>query len=57
MKKFNAATGDPDLKIQAKLAKSMGLSYPSGVGKLIWPMMTCQPDLAFASVKLSKANA
>ena len=57
MKTFDAATGDPDLKIQAKLAKTMGLSYRSGVGKLIWAMMTCRPDLAFASVKLSQANA
>jgi hypothetical protein len=57
MKKFNAATGDPDLKIQSKLTKTMGLSYCSGVGKLIWAMMTCWPDLAFASVKLSQANA
>jgi hypothetical protein len=57
MKKFNAATGDPDLKIQAKLAKTMGLSYCCGVGKLTWTMMTCPPDVAFASVKLSQANA
>ncbi len=57
MKKCNAATGDPDLKIQAKLAKTMGLSYRSGVCKLIWAMKMCWPDLAFASVKLSQANA
>jgi hypothetical protein len=50
MKKFDANTGDPDLKIQAKLAKTMGLSCCSGVGKLIWAMTTCRPDLAFASV-------
>ncbi len=56
-KKNYAATGDPDLKIQAKLAMSMGLSYCSGVGKLIWAMTTCWPNLAFASVKLSQANA
>ncbi len=56
MKKFNAATGDPDLKIQAKLAKTMGLSYLSGVCKLIWAMTRCWSDLAFASVKLSQTN-
>ena len=56
MKKFNAATGDPDPKIQANLAKAMGLSYRSGVGKMIWAMTTCRPDVAFASVKLSQAN-
>ncbi len=57
MKKFNAAMGDPDPKIQVKLAKTMGLSYRSGVGKLIWAMTTYQPDLAYASVKLSQTNA
>ncbi len=34
MKKFNAATGDLDKKVQAKLAKEMKLSYRSGVGNL-----------------------
>ncbi len=57
MTNFNAATGDPGPKIQAKLAKTMGLSYRSGVGKLIWAIMICRPDLAFASVKHSQANA
>ena len=55
-KKFNAATGDPDPKKQADLAKSMNLSYRSGVGELIWAMTTCCPDLAYASVKLSQSN-
>jgi hypothetical protein len=57
MKKFVAATGDPDPKAQAKLAKSMEISYRSGVGELIWAMTTCRPDMAYASVKLSQANA
>ncbi len=57
IKKFNAATGDPDLKSQATLAKTIGLSHSSGVGKLIWAMTMCWPDLAFASVNLSQANA
>ncbi len=35
----------------------MQLKYRSGVGKLIWAMTTCQPDLAFASVKLSQSNS
>jgi hypothetical protein len=35
----------------------MQLNYRSGVGKLIWAMTTCQPDLAFASVKLSQAKS
>jgi hypothetical protein len=56
-KKFNAAIGDPDLNKQAKLAKTMNLSYHSGVGELIWAMTTCCPDLAYVSVKLSQANS
>jgi hypothetical protein len=56
MKKLNAATGDPDPKSQSKLAKSMEISYRSGVGELIWAMTTCCPDIAFVSVKLSQAN-
>jgi hypothetical protein len=56
LKKFNAAIGDPNSKAQAKLAKKMHVNYRSGVGKLIWAMTTCQPDLAYASVKLSQSN-
>jgi hypothetical protein len=56
MKKVSAATGDPNPKAQAKFAKLMDISYRSGVGKLIWVMTTCHPDMAYASVKLSQAN-
>jgi hypothetical protein len=57
LKKFNAAVGDPDTKIQAQLAKTMQLNYRSGVGELIWAMTTCRPDLSYASVKLSQSNS
>ena len=57
MKKFNAATGDPDPKVQVRLAKTMDISYRSGVGELIWAMTTCCPDVAYTGVKLSQANA
>jgi hypothetical protein len=50
MKKFNAAMGDPDPKIQARLVKTMEISYQSGVGELIRAMMTTHPNLAYASV-------
>ncbi len=56
-KKFNAAVGDPDPKVQAKLAKKIQLTYQCGVGELIWAMTTTHPDLACASMKLSQANA
>ena len=48
-KKFNAAIGNRDPKVQAKLAKKMQLTYRSGVGELIWAMMTTCTDLAFTS--------
>ncbi len=35
IKKFNAAMGDLDPKVQARLAKTMEINYRSGVGKLI----------------------
>ena len=57
MKKFNSSTGDPDPKLQQKLAKTMQLNYRSGVGELIWAMTTSQPDLTFTSVKLSQSNS
>ena len=56
LKKFNTAVGDTDKKVQAQLAKSMQLDYHSGVGKLIWAMTTCRPDLSYASVKLLQTN-
>ena len=56
-KKFNTAIGDPDPKVQARLAKVMDINYRSGVGELIWAMTTCRPDMAYASVKLSQANS
>jgi hypothetical protein len=56
LKLFNIATGDPDPKRQAALAKVQQLSYRSGVGELIWAMTTCRPDLAYTAVKLSQSN-
>jgi hypothetical protein len=56
-KKFNAAIGDPDPKVQVKLVKNMQLTYWSGVEELIWAMTTTRPNLAYSSVKLSQANS
>ncbi len=56
LKKFNNATGDPDKKIQAKLAKDMKMAYWSGVGEIIWAMTICRPHLAYAGVKLLQSN-
>jgi hypothetical protein len=56
-KKFNSSTGNPDKKVQLKLAKDMQIGYHLGIGELIWAMMTCHPDLAYSSVKLSQSNS
>jgi hypothetical protein len=35
----------------------MQLKYKASVGKLIWAMTMCRPDIAFTSVKLSQSNS
>jgi hypothetical protein len=50
LKKFNAATGSSDPKQVAKLESTMQVSYCGGIGKLIWEMTTCHPNIAYASV-------
>jgi hypothetical protein len=57
LKKFNAAIGSTDKDDQARLAKEMKFNYQGGIGKLIWAMTTCCPDLAYASIKLSQSNS
>ncbi len=56
LKKFNTATGNPNTKHQAKLAKDMKMTYRSDFGEIIWAMTTCHPNLAYISVKLSQSN-
>ena len=57
LKKLNAAIGPNNPKEQAALKTSMQIKYCAGVGELIWAMSTCQPDIAFTSVKLSQSNS
>ena len=51
------AVGDPDPKVQAKLAKENGISYRSAIGELIYAMVTCRPDLAFAVTAAAQHSA
>jgi hypothetical protein len=54
-KQFNAAVGNPDPKVQSKLAKAMQITYCCGVGELIWAYHnTTRPSVR---VKLSQANS
>jgi hypothetical protein len=56
MKALQSEEGDPDEKAQQALAKKMGFSYCSGIGRLVYAMVCCGPDLSFATVKLSQHN-
>jgi hypothetical protein len=44
-KQFIAVVGNPDPKVQSKLAKAMQITYCCSVGELIWAMTTTRPDL------------
>ncbi len=57
IKNFNAVVGSSDNEIQKELSNKMQIKYKAGVGELIWAMMTCRPDIAFTSVKLSQSNS
>ena len=54
---FNAATGPDNPKEYTKLKTSEQIKYRGGVGKIIWAMTACCPDIAFTSVKLSQNNS
>ena len=51
---FLSTAGDPDAKVQEALAKKMGFRYRSGIGELIYAMITCRPDLSYGVVRASQ---
>jgi len=57
MESFMAAKGNRDKDVQAALAKEYGFSYRSGVGELIYAMITCRPDLSFAITAAAQNSA
>ena len=52
LKKFNSAVGSSNPKDQLALATSTKLNHRAGIGKIIWAMTTCRPNIAFVSIKL-----
>ncbi|KAL7545720.1 hypothetical protein ACHAWF_009070 [Thalassiosira exigua] len=54
MRDFLSTQGNKDEDEQAKLAKEMGFGYRKGIGQLIYPYMTCRPDLSYAVVRTSQ---
>jgi hypothetical protein len=57
LKAFNAAVGLDNPKELAMLKTSMQIRYRGGIGKLIWAMTMCHPDIAIPSMKLSQSNS
>ena len=56
IKTFLLAIGDPDHAHQDKLAKDMGFGYRSGIGELIYAMVTCRPDISYAVVGCTQSS-
>ena len=52
MKSFLTAVGDPSN--QKELESCMRLSYHSGVGELIYALVTCRPDISHAVVRCAQ---
>ena len=50
MSGFLSTEGDPDEKVQAKLALDMKCQYRNVVGELIYAMTTCRPDISNAVI-------
>ncbi|KAL9178471.1 hypothetical protein ACHAXT_003801 [Thalassiosira profunda] len=63
LKTFHAADGarnddgTPDVKAIASLEKHHGFGYRSGIGELIWPYVTCRPDIAYGVVRASQHSS
>ena len=56
-KSFETAIGDPDEKAQAKLEKEYKFKYRSGIGEIIYAMVTCRPDVSTATHKCAQHSA
>ena len=56
-KSFETAVGDPDEKVQHKLEKEYKFKYRSGIGEVIYAMVTCRPDVSTAVHKCAQHSA
>jgi len=53
-RKLDTAEGPTAEAERIALAEKMTFSYRQAIGELIWAMITCRPDISFATVKLSQ---
>lgn len=54
MKNFQNTSGDPDEKVQEQLKNDFKFGYRSGIGELIYAMVTCRPDISTAVVQCAQ---
>jgi hypothetical protein len=57
MKAFDAALGDPTESVQKDLEKEYQFAYRSGIGEIIYAMVTCRPDVSTAVVRCAQHSA
>lgn len=57
IKRFDAAVGDPDKTVQASLEKEFHFGYRSGIGEIIYAMVTARPDVSTAVVRCAQNSA
>lgn len=46
MKAFDSAAGDPTESVQKALETEYKFAYRSGIGEIIYAMVTCRPDVS-----------
>jgi hypothetical protein len=57
LKNFNNIPGDPDKKVQEQLAKEFKFAYRSGIGELIYAMVTYRPGISTTVTKCAQHSA
>jgi hypothetical protein len=51
---IETTSGPTTIPESRALEKEMGFSYRAAIGELIYALVTCRPDISFASIKLSQ---
>jgi hypothetical protein len=51
---IETSQGPPTIQEARQLEKSMGFSYRAAIGELIYALVTCRPDISYATIKLSQ---
>jgi hypothetical protein len=57
IKAFDAAVGDPDETVQKDLKKEFMFGYQTGIGEIIYAIVTARPDVSTAVVRCAQNSA